>query len=395
MFNRILNISKSSSCFLFGARGTGKTTLLQTIFAPETVLYINLLDPDEEDRFFRSPNEMLQRMAAAKPEVVWVVIDEIQRVPKLLDIVHEQTQSSRFRFVMTGSSGRKLKRGASNLLAGRAFVYHLFPLLMSELGDHFSLQSALEWGTLPRIFQLESDDDKASFLRSYAYTYLKEEIVAEQVIRKLDPFRHFLEIAAQSNGKIVNFSKIADDVGVDTVTVINYFMILEETLVGFLLQPYHTSIRKQQRQNPKFYFFDIGVKRALSRTVGIRLQEGTYGFGEAFEHFVIAEIMRLCSYTRPDWRCSYLTTKEGAEIDLIIDRPGMPDAIIEIKSTATVTERDVATVNRFFNDFPSAEAYCISRDPHEKKIGDTTCLSYEVAFDRLGFATGEELNLGE
>ena len=369
---------------MFGARGTGKTTLLKAIFPSESVLYINLLDPDEEDRFARSPDELLQRMAAASSAVEWVIIDEIQRVPRLLDIVHDKTQSSRFRFVMTGSSSRKLKRGASNLLAGRAFVYNLFPLLMKELGDRFVLQEVLEWGTLPRIFQLEAPDDKARFLRAYAHTYLKEEIVAEQVIRKLDPFRHFLEVAAQSNGKIVNFSKIADDVGVDTTTVINYFSILEETLIGFLLQPYHRSIRKQQRQNPKFYFFDLGIKRALDRTAGIALAESTYGYGEAFEHFVIAEITRLATYLFPDWRCSYLTTRDGAEIDLIIDRPGLPDALVEIKSTTHVGERDVAALNRFSADFSAAEIYCVSRDHHEKQIGNVLCLPYTTAFARLG-----------
>ena len=384
MFNRILTISKSSSCFLFGARGTGKTTLLRTLFHSEAVVYINLLDPDEEDRFARSPDELLQRLAAAQPDVEWVIIDEIQRVPKLLDIIHEQTQSSRFRFIMTGSSGRKLKRGASNLLAGRAFVYHLFPLLMKELGDCFVLQEALEWGTLPRIFQLEVPEDKAQFLRAYAHTYLKEEIVAEQVIRKLDPFRHFLEVAAQSNGRIVNFSKIADDVGVDTTTVINYFSILEDTLIGFLLAPFHRSIRKQQRQNPKFYFFDLGVKRALDRTLDVPLKESTFSYGEAFEHFVIAEVMRLGAYLFPDWRYAYLTTKDGAEIDLIIDRPGQTEALIEIKSTTHVSERDVTVLNRFTRDLPAADAYCISRDPHEKKIGNVLCLPFTVALTRLG-----------
>ena len=282
MFHRILIPSKSSSYFLFGARGTGKTTLLQTLFKPDEALFINLLDPEEEDLFIKQPDQLHHRLATVKEEIQWIVLDEIQRAPRLLDIVHELTQTSRFRFVMTGSSGRKLKRGASNLLAGRAFVYNLHPLVMTEIGDRFSLQDTLEWGTLPRIFQFENNDDRSRFLRSYALTYLKEEIVSEQIIRKLDPFRQFLEVAAQSNGKIVNFTKIADDVGVDTKTVISYFSILEETLIGYLLHPFHQSIRKSQRTNPKFYFFDLGIKRALDRTLGLGLQEGTYAYGEAF-----------------------------------------------------------------------------------------------------------------
>jgi predicted AAA+ superfamily ATPase len=386
MFHRILIPSKSSSYFLFGARGTGKTTLLQTLFKPDEALFINLLDPEEEDLFIKQPDQLHHRLATVKEEIQWIVLDEIQRAPRLLDIVHELTQTSRFRFVMTGSSGRKLKRGASNLLAGRAFVYNLHPLVMTEIRDRGSLQDTLEWGTVPRIFQFENNDDRSRFLRSYALTYLKEEIVSEQIIRKLDPFRQFLEVAAQSNGKIVNFTKIADDVGVDTKTVISYFSILEETLIGYLLHPFHQSIRKSQRTNPKFYFFDLGIKRALDRTLGLGLQEGTYAYGEAFEHFVVIEIVRLCSYLKPDWRCSYLRTKDGAEIDLIIDRPGLPHALIEIKSTINAGERDVATLNRFSNAFSSAELFCISRDPHEKKIGYVWCFPFKIALQKIGLS---------
>jgi predicted AAA+ superfamily ATPase len=386
MFHRILIPSKSSSYFLFGARGTGKTTLLQTLFKPDEALFINLLDPEEEDLFIKQPDQLHHRLATVKEEIKWIVLDEIQRVPRLLDIVHELTQTSRFRFVMTGSSGRKLKRGASNLLAGRAFVYNLYPLVMTEIGDRFSLRDTLEWGTLPRVFQFGNNDDRSRFLRSYALTYLKEEIVSEQIIRKLDPFRQFLEVAAQSNGKIVNFTKIADDVGVDTKTVISYFSILEETLIGYLLHPFHQSIRKSQRTNPKFYFFDLGIKRALDRTLGLGLQEGTYAYGEAFEHFVVIEIVRLCSYLKPDWRCSYLRSKDGAEIDLIIDRPGLPYALIEIKSTINAGERDVAGLNRFLRSFSSAESFCISRDPYEKKIGDVWCFPIKTALQKIGLS---------
>jgi len=386
MFHRILIPSKSSSYFLFGARGTGKTTLLQTLFKPDEALFINLLDPEEEDLFIKQPDQLHHRLATVKEEIKWIVLDEIQRVPRLLDIVHELTQTSRFRFVMTGSSGRKLKRGASNLLAGRAFVYNLYPLVMTEIGDRFSLRDTLEWGTLPRVFQFGNNDDRSRFLRSYALTYLKEEIVSEQIIRKLDPFRQFLEVAAQSNGKIVNFTKIADDVGVDTKTVISYFSILEETLIGYLLHPFHQSIRKSQRTNPKFYFFDLGIKRALDRTLGLGLQERTYAYGEAFEHFVVIEIVRLCSYLKPDWRCSYLRSKDGAEIDLIIDRPGLPYALIEIKSTINAGERDVAGLNRFLRSFSSAESFCISRDPYEKKIGDVWCFPIKTALQKIGLS---------
>ena len=209
-----------------------------------------------------------------------------------------------------------------NLLVGRAFVYNLFPLTVPELEDAFDLEDALRWGTLPGIYALEGNEDKQSYLRAYALTYLKEEIVAEQIVRRLDPFRQFLEVAAQANGTIINYANIARDVGADPKTVISYFSILEDTLVGFLLPAFHRSVRKQQRTNPKFYFFDTGVKRSLDRTLNVPLNARTYEYGKAFEHFVITQIAHLSRYRYPDWRLSYLQTGAGAEIDLLIDRPG-------------------------------------------------------------------------
>ncbi len=384
MVYREITLSGSGSYFLFGPRGTGKTTLLQTVHRPDLALWIDLLDPAEEDLFARHPGELEARVAAAPPSVSWVVIDEVQRVPRLLDVVHRLIESSSRKFVLTGSSGRKLRRGASNLLGGRAFVYRLHPFTHRELGDAFDLEHALRWGTLPRVHTLADPADKDQYLRAYALTYLKEEIVAEQVVRKLDPFRHFLEVAAQENGKIVNFSKLADDVGVDTKTVQSYFSILEDTLVGTLLPPYHASIRKRQRENPKFHLFDPGVKQALDRTLGVALQEGTYAFGAAFEHLVVLEAMRLSDYRSNDWRFSYLRTKDDAEIDLVIERPGRPVALVEIKSSARVHERDARPLQRFVPDFGACEAFLLSRDPHEKRFGDVWCFPWQVGLARLG-----------
>jgi uncharacterized protein len=384
MINRIVSPTKSNSFFLFGARGTGKTTLLHQIFKPETTFFIDLLDPVEEDAFARDPSQLEKQVAELPLEKEWVVIDEIQRVPRLLDLVHRLIETTKRRFVMTGSSGRKLKHGASNLLAGRAFVYNLFPLTSHELGDSFTLNETLSWGTLPSILNFSSDDDKKRYLQSYALTYLKEEIVAEQVVRKLDPFRHFLEVAAQSNGRIVNFSNIANDTNVDIKTVQTYFTILEETLVGTLFPAYHTSVRKRQNQNPKFYFFDTGVKRALDRTLDVALKESTYAFGEAFEHFVILELTRLSRYANNDWSFSYLRTKDGAEIDCIIDRPGKPKALIEIKAATSIHDKDVSILNRFADDMKPCDSFCLSRDPHAKRIGKVRCMPWREGIKELG-----------
>ena len=386
MFPRLLRTSRRSSLFLFGARGTGKTTYIREAFDPDASLYLDLLDPETEDLYRRTPSRLEQQVRALPGTVEWVLIDEVQRAPRLLDVVHRLIETTGKHFVLTGSSGRKLRRGASNLLAGRAFVHNLYPLTVPELRDAFDLDDALRWGTQPRVYSLDTDEDRQAYLRAYALTYLKEEIMAEQIVRRLDPFRQFLEVAAQSTGTIINYTNIARDVGADPKTVMSYFSILEDTLVGFLLPAFHRSIRKQQRSNPKFYFFDTGVKRALDRTLDVPLNPGTYEYGKAFEHFVITQIVHLSQYRYPDWRFSYLQTGAGVEIDLVIERPGLPTAIIEIKSSERVDERDTRNLARFTGDFPEPLALCISRDPTRMHIDDILCVHWRNALAELKLA---------
>lgn len=384
MFRRLLQTSHRNSFFLFGARGTGKTTYIRNEFNPEAVLYLDLLDAEIEDTYQRTPQRLEQQVQALPPTVEWVLIDEVQRAPRLLDIVHRLIENTEKRFVLTGSSIRKLRRGASNLLAGRAFVYNLYPLTAPELEDAFNLEDALRWGTLPGINALKEDSDKKSYLRAYSLTYLKEEIVVEQIVRRLDPFRQFLEVAAQTNGTIINYANIAKDVGADPKTVVSYFNILEDTLVGFLLPAFHRSIRKQQRSNPKFYFFDTGVKRALDRTLDVPLSSGTYEFGKVFEHFVITQIAHLSQYRYPDWKLSYLQTGAGVEIDLVIERPGMAIALIEIKSSTRVDDRDIRNLASFTGDFTDPLALCVSRDPTRLMLNGVLCVPWRDAFKELG-----------
>jgi len=298
--------------------------------------------------------------------------------------VHGRIESGGTRFAMTGSSARKLKREGTNLLAGRAFVYNLFPLTHRELKDGFNLDSALIYGTLPGLLKFSSSEEKISFLRAYALTYLKEEIWGEHIIRKLDPFRKFIEIAAQCNGGIINFANIARDVGVDIKTVQSYFEILEDTLLGFMLEPYHQSVRKRQRQAPKFYLFDTGVRRALDRTLTVTLKPGTYAYGKAFEHYVIAEAARLNEYRQKDFRFSYLRTKDDAEIDLVVERPGASTALVEIKSTPRVDDRDTKSLERFAADMPKSEAFILSTDPMAKRIGKVKAFPWQQGLKEIG-----------
>lgn len=386
MVGRLQKLNKNNSLFLFGARGCGKSTLLQELFAESEsskTVWIDLLQADDEDRFRRDPDQLSFLIEKQKPHRV--VLDEIQKIPKLLDIVHREIERNpKIQFVMTGSSARKLKRGAANLLAGRAFEYHLFPLTTFELGSHFKLEDVLHFGSLPKLLHLKNDGDKSEYLRTYARTYLKEEILQEQLIRSIDPFRDFLEIASQANAKILSYSKISRDLGIDDKTVKNYFSILADTYLGFFLPSFHRSIRKRQREAPKFYLFDLGIKRALERNLSMDLRANTYSFGEAFETWIVQECFRMNEYFKKDFRLSYLRTQSHVEVDIVVERPGRPDLLIEIKSKDSIREDDVKSLAGVAKDWDrERQAQIWSRDEQEKTILGVDCLPWHKALENL------------
>ncbi len=381
MFSRLRKFSKQHSFFLFGPRGVGKSTLLKQSFASDTSLWLDLLDSSIEEQFTRNPSDLYAIVKALPKEITHVIIDEIQKIPKLLDEVHRLIEETDKQFILTGSSKRKLKHGAANLLAGRAFVYNLYPLSCFELNDRFDLESSLRWGTLPKIFALSSDTEKEAFLRSYADTYLKEEIWNEQVIRKLPPFRKFLEVAAQCNGKIINYSNLAKDVGVDDKTIKEYFCILEDTLIGFFLEPFHNSFRKRLVEKPKFYFFDPGVVRSLSRRLSVPLTAQTTAYGEAFEHAILLEFIRLGNYFQPDYRFSFIRTASDVEIDLVVERPGKPLLCIEIKSSTAINEKEISSFIRLTKDIEDCEAIVLSQDRFMKQFDTVTCYPWKQGLE--------------
>lgn len=377
MIHRILKPSKSQSFFIFGARGAGKSTFLMKQF-DQKFHYINLLEEKWEARYSKNSDLLISDLLALDSKPKWIVIDEIQKVPKLLDIVHNLIETSGYKFVLTGSSARKLKRGAANLLAGRAFNYQLFPFTHKELKDKFKLDFVLTWGSLPKVFEL-SPVDRMEYLRSYCQTYLKEEILQEQIVRNGTAFRNFLEVAAQENGKVLNFSKIARDVGIDTKTAQSFFQILEDTLVGFMLPAFHQSTRKSVKLQPKFYIFDLGVKRALEGSLRQKIVSGTSSYGTSFEHFIICEAYRLNSYYRLDYKLSHYQTSAGGELDLILSR-GRKIIGIEIKSTETIDPVDVRKVARVAAGIPCSEVYYVSRDPVSTKIDNVQCIYWKDFF---------------
>ncbi|MFN8370246.1 MAG: AAA family ATPase [Bacteriovoracaceae bacterium] len=379
-----MKLSTVNSLFLFGPRSSGKTTLIRDFFKEEDTLFVDLLDIDFFDQLLLEPKRFEALINSPENKNKRVVIDEVQKFPKLLDIVHAQIQKNKRQFILTGSSSRRLKQAGTNLLAGRAWVYHLYPLSFVELGDKFDLKKALEWGGLPDAYLQEDHLARREFLNAYVSTYLQKEIQEEQWVRKLAPFRKFLAIAAQMNGEIINKTKIAKQIGVNDVTIANYFEILVDTLIGIELPAYHESVRKAQVQSSKFYFIDPGIKRALDKTLTVELLPQTSLWGKAFEHWIILEIIKNADYKRLDWSFFYLKTKDDVEIDLIIERPGQNKLLIEIKSKNRVGPEDVKPLETLGKDLdPKALKWLISTDPIEQKFGSTLAMHWQVAIKKL------------
>lgn len=375
MIQRVLTPLTTSSVLIFGARGTGKSTFIANQFIEmKNSFCINLLRPEIENKYALNPERLIQEVEALDKRPDWIFIDEVQRVPKLLDVAHLMIEEKGLKFVMTGSSARKLKRGAANLLAGRALVYHLYPFCYLELEDHtFSLQQALHWGMLPKIQSLKTNRERTSFLKSYSLTYLNEEIRAEQVIRKLEPFRFFLPILGQMSGKILNHKKIGDQIGVESKTVASYLQIIEDTLLGFYLPAFHLSIRKSQRLSPKFYLIDTGIKKALEGSLEQKPVERTSVYGELFEHFILTEIHKLNSYFEKEFRLSYFATKNDFEIDLVLSKLNS-HILIEIKSSNKVDDTEVKSFADNSKDFVGVrDRFYISNDPSTLSLHGVKC----------------------
>jgi len=375
-FQRLLKLEHiSDSLFLFGPRMTGKTYLLRRL---KTDLFVDLLDPEEELKFKRTPKEFWELLRALKSGQL-VIVDEIQRVPALLDYVQKGIEELNLRFILSGSSARKLRRGSANLLGGRALDLRLHPLTSIEVGNNFDIDKALSYGTLPIIvsFLLENkEDDVRRRLKTYGTVYIKEEVQAEALTRNIGAFQRFLDVAAQMNGETIEFASIARDSAVPMSTVKEYFSILEDTLLGSFLWPWDRSERKKAR--PKFYFFDCGVVRALqNRLVDPPTPQEK---GHLFETFFYNELRWLRDYYEKPNEISFW--REGRqEVDLLITGPKGPLMAFECKTTSeTVSD---ATLIAFRKRFPAIKLYVASlKDTRLRKLkNDIMVLPWRQALD--------------
>jgi uncharacterized protein len=386
MLKRIFNPPKSHSFFLFGARGTGKSTLLRSLFDlndRSRIMSLDLLDPTIDKTLSGHPERLLEMVAACKTVPEWIIIDEIQKVPKLLDVVHKLIFEKKIKFALTGSSARKLKRDSANLLAGRAFSFYLYPLSFVELKERFVLNEVLAYGSLPEMLFLENELDKKRYLLSYVQTYVKEEILVEQLVRNIDPFRAFLEVAAQSNTEIINYTTIAKEAGINSKSVERYFSILADTLLGHFLEPYSRSVRARQKLSPKFYFFDCGVVRALSNEINQNLLPSTFEYGKLFEQLVINEFLRLNSYFEKNWKFSYIRTGAGVEIDLVIEKTKKDIILVEIKSTANIHKDHLSALIGLGSEFKSARKYLLCQVEHSRVSDDVMIMNWREGIEEI------------
>ncbi|MBI4370326.1 MAG: ATP-binding protein [Elusimicrobia bacterium] len=361
MINRTLKIPLNHSAFIFGPRQTGKTYLIKETLRPH--LMIDLLTHDNFFRYGKNPGLLQNEVKALRSSQPLVVVDEIQRCPELLNEVQSLMEGEqRPRFILTGSSARKLKRKGSNLLAGRAITLRLHPFTHEELGDLFSLEESLRFGNLPKISLESNHDDKRRLLRSYVETYLNEEIQQEALTRNIVSFSKFLDLAAFENGRIVNFSNLSREIGVDAKTIRGYFQILEDTLIGFFLPPYVKSTRAKLVKHAKFFFFDCGVANALQKTLSQEFVPGSPPFGHAFEQWLILETRRILDYREREHSCAFFRTADGAEVDLILAIADKTWAV-EIKSGTAPGPAELSGLKRFLKDHNVERALCVCRAP--------------------------------
>ena len=373
MFARALRLP-ATSFFLFGPRGTGKSTLLHVSF-PDAV-YFDLLDLGVYSELLAHPDRLealaLPRMPAR------IVLDEIQRIPTLLDEVHRLIERRRWRFALTGSSARKLRRGGVNLLAGRARTLAMHPLTAAELGDRFDLQHSLRYGQLPSVY-VESDPKQ--YLRSYVGTYLREEVQAEALTRNLDAFSRFLVAASFSQGAVLSVSAVARDLGLPRKTVEGYFQLLDDLLISVRVPVFTRRAKRATIAHAKFYYFDTGVYRALRPRGPLDATEDIEG--PAVETLVLQELRATIDNLDLGYDLFYWRTRDQKEVDFVLyGERGL--VAIEVKRSATFRDRDLADLRLFATDYPAARCLLLYGGEREYVVGKMRVVPLAAALPRLG-----------
>jgi len=370
-----INLPPGQSAFLWGPRKTGKTTYLRETY-PDSLFY-DFLRTDVVLDFTKRPSLLREQILAKEPAILRspIILDEVQKVPAILDEVHGLIENHGLRFVLCGSSARKLKRGKANLLGGRAWRYEMFPLVSEELKD-MDLLKALNRGMIPsHYFQ----DQYQKSLIGYVQDYLKEEVFAEGLTRNIPGFARFFDAMGYSHGELLNFSNIGRDAGIDAKTVREYFRILEDTLLGRMVGPYK---KKGSRQillkAPKFYLFDVGVASVIAKR-HVREERGE-AFGRAFEHFIFMEIAAHTSYRDLHYDIRYWRTKSGQEVDFVL---GDGETAVEVKGTSRVDPRELRSLGVFVDEYAPKTAVVVSNEREVRRVGKIRVLPWRIFLTEL------------
>jgi len=373
MYSRLIEPPKNKSFFLFGPRGTGKTTWVKSKFAK--ALYLDLLEAELFNDLLANP----QRLENFIPKDFndWIVIDEIQRIPELLNETHRLIEKNKYKFILTGSSARKIRRKGVNLLAGRALSYHLYPLTAVELGEDFKLPHSLAYGQLPCAY---IEQNPKAYLESYVKTYLEEEIQYEGLTRNLGAFTRFLETASFSQGSVLNISSVARDCSIERKVVENYFAILEDLLIAYRIPIFTKRAKRRLVAHPKFYFFDVGLYRALRPTGPLDAPEEIGG--HAFETLFLQEILAINAYLRLGYSVFYWMTPNNIEVDFVLyGNKGIK--AFEVKRTGKISGSRLKGLKMFGKDYPGAKLYFIYGGDRRLREGDIEIIPLKDALKEI------------
>ncbi|MEW5691774.1 MAG: AAA family ATPase [Candidatus Hydrogenedentota bacterium] len=386
LIKRQVQLPKNKNFFLFGPRQTGKSTLLKHTFSNKRPLYYDILKSEIFRKLAANPEVLRSEIQAVMltKKITHVIIDEVQKIPGIMDELQSLIDSKiPCNFIISGSSPRKLKRAHANMLAGRAWTFHLYPFTYFEIKDTFELNRVLQFGSIPPIYCASSDTERYEILNSYVDTYIKEEVEIEADIRNIGGFLRFLPMAASQNGEVLNFSNIARETGVKYNSVREYYKILEDTLIGFYLLPYGRSIRKKMTRHPKFYLFDTGIVNALNKRLQVTLEQNSYEFGRLFEQFLVCEIIRMNNYRRADFTISFYRTERGVEVDCIIETPKGKIVALEIKSTRNPDTTHCSGLISFKEKVKEAELILACRIDIPRKLDKVLAYPWETALEYI------------
>ena len=374
VIKRFFHLPKAS-CFLFGPRGTGKSTWLRA--ALPNAMRVDLLDP-ETQRLFQARPERLKERIAAHPETNIIVVDEVQKAPALLDVVHALVETRpELRFILTGSSARKLRRSSANLLGGRLLETSLHPFMAAELAEAFSMERALRHGLVPLVYAAA---DPVATLRAYASLYLREEVQAEALVRNIGSFARFLEAISFSHGAQINLTAVARECQVGRKTAEGYLGILEDLLLAWRLPVFTRRARRQLVAHDKLYLFDTGVFRSLRPSGPLDRPEEIEG--AALEGLVAQHLRAWAAYRDPDIGLHYWRTKSGSEVDFVLYGKGV-FAAIEIKRSAKVERKDLRALRSFREDYPEASATLLYQGRERLEIEGVRCIPCESFLRKL------------